>query len=130
MSKSPPLKMVESLTDEMLQRVADGSSPSPARRGGARPGAGRKPKALKYAVEIESAESQILKALPCVLESLIISAKMGDVGAAKYLVDRVLGRVAPQVAPLADDRELPMSEGDFEQAEKNQAWARVLSAPL
>ncbi len=115
MSKTPPLKTIENL---------------PAQHGGARPGAGRKPKALRYAVEIESAESQILKALPSVLESLIISAKMGDVGAAKYLCDRVLGRVAPQVAPLADDRALPMSEEDFEQAEKTQAWARVLSSPL
>jgi gamma-glutamyl:cysteine ligase YbdK (ATP-grasp superfamily) len=102
----------------------------PAKHGGARPGAGRKPKALKYAVEIESAEAQILKALPSVLDGLIMSAKMGDVGAAKYLIDRVLGRVAPQAASLADDRELPMSEEDFEQAEQNRAWEPCLSSPL
>jgi hypothetical protein len=82
--------------------------------GGAREGAGRKPKALQYENEIATAEAQILAALPDVIESLICRAQNGDVSAAKYLIDRVFGRIAEQAAPLADDTAIPFSEADAE----------------
>jgi hypothetical protein len=43
--------------------------------GGAREGAGRKPKALQYADEIATAEAQILAALPDVIAGLIRRAE-------------------------------------------------------
>ncbi len=91
--------------------------------GGAREGAGRKPKALQYAEEIATAESQILAALPDVLNSLIRCAKSGDTAASKYLVDRVFGRIAEQNAAIANDTAIPFSEADAEVLEA-QADAR------
>jgi hypothetical protein len=38
---------------------------------------------------------------------LLSAARQGDVGAAKYLVDRALGRVQTQAKPLAEDYSLP-----------------------
>lgn len=81
-----------------------------ARRGhgGARDGAGRKPKALRYkalryAAELAQAEEKIIAALPDVIDGLIRAAKCGDVAASRYLLDRVFGRVNLQAAPPADD---------------------------
>jgi hypothetical protein len=95
--------------------------------GGAREGAGRKPKALLYADEIATAEAQILAALPDVLSGLIERAKGGDTAAAKYLIDRVFGRIAEQNAAIANDTSIPFSEADAEAAEKNHDVLRSLS---
>jgi hypothetical protein len=90
--------------------------------GGARDGAGRKPKALIYASEIATAEQRIVSAMPELIDSLIDSAKCGDTGAARYLLDRVLGRVQLQAAPLATDTAIPFDESDFEREQNKKAW--------
>lgn len=82
--------------------------------GGAREGAGRKPKALRYADELAQAENKIIAALPDVIDALIGAAKLGDVAASRYLLDRVFGRVKEQEAPPADDRAIPYSDDDLE----------------
>ena len=82
--------------------------------GGARPGAGRKPKALLYADMAACAEQKVAEALPAIVDALIESAKGGDLGAAKYLCDRILGRVAAVSVPPAYDERLPMTERDLE----------------
>ena len=82
--------------------------------GGARPGAGRKPKALLYADMAACAEQKVAEALPAIVDALIESAKGGDLGAAKYLCDRILGRVAAVSVPPAYDERLPMTERDCE----------------
>ena len=83
--------------------------------GGARPGAGRKPKALLYADMAACAEQKVAEALPAIVDALIESAKGGDLGAAKYLCDRILGRVAAVSVPPAYDERLPMTERDLAQ---------------
>jgi hypothetical protein len=95
--------------------------------GGARSGAGRKPKALRYASELAQAEEKIMSALPAAIDSLVDSARCGDVAAAKYLLDRAFGRVKEQCAPPADDRALPMTEADHERAISNWCWADALN---
>jgi hypothetical protein len=91
--------------------------------GGARAGAGRKPKALRYASELADAENKLMSALPDVIDGLVSAAKAGDVSAAKYLLDRVFGRVQLQSAAIADDTAIPFSEADVEVLE-TQATAR------
>ena len=83
-------------------------------RGGARPGAGRPPKALRYADTARLVEEKIVAALPDLTDTLIEAAKKGDFGAARYLIDRILGRVATvEVAPV-EDRRFPPMKIDFE----------------
>jgi hypothetical protein len=41
------------------------------------------------------------------LDLIVGAARAGDTSAAKYVVDRVLGRVQTQAAPLAEDYSLP-----------------------
>ena len=82
--------------------------------GGVRAGAGRKPKALLYADLAACAEQKVAEALPAIVDALIESAKGGDLGAAKYLCDRILGRVAAVSVPPAYDERLPMTERDLE----------------
>ena len=72
-------------------------------RGGARPGAGRPPKAIRFCHEVAAAEQTIVSALPELLKLLLEAARGGDVSAAKYLVDRAMGRTALQSRPLAED---------------------------
>lgn len=91
------------------------------KHGGARPGAGRPPKALRYAAEIAEAEGRIVAALPELIDTLIENAKKGDVAAARYLLDRVFGRVAEQKDPLAEDRRLPYGEEEYEADLAHQA---------
>ena len=92
--------------------------------GGARPGAGRKPKALRYAPAAEMAEQQIVDALPAIIDNLIAFAKGGDVASAKYLCDRILGRVATVERPPALDTALPYEEADFEQEQRRRDLER------
>ena len=82
--------------------------------GGARPGAGRKPKALLYGDLAACAEQKVADALPAIMDALIESAKGGDLAAARYLCDRILGRVAVVSIPPAYDKSLPYSEQDYE----------------
>jgi hypothetical protein len=96
--------------------------------GGARDGAGRKPKALYYARELADAEGKIIAALPDLIEQLITNARHGDTAAAKYLLDRVFGRVKEQAAPPADDISLPYSEADAEFAKKKAESSRTWEA--
>jgi hypothetical protein len=93
--------------------------------GGAREGAGRKPKALRYASELAAAEEKIMSALPAAIESLVASANCGDVSAAKYLLDRAFGRVQTQAAALAEDTAIPFDESDLERAESKRAWCNT-----
>lgn len=88
---------------------------SKSNHGGAREGAGRKPKALKYASELAQAEERLMSALPAAIEALESAAKAGDVAAAKYLLDRAFGRVQAQARPPAEDKALPYDEDDLEQ---------------
>ncbi len=90
--------------------------------GGAREGAGRKPKALRYASELAAAEEKIMSALPAAIDSLVDSAKCGDVAAAKYLLDRAFGRVKEQAAPVAEDTGIPYSEADLEREQGKKAF--------
>ncbi len=90
--------------------------------GGARDGAGRKPKALRYACELAEAENKIVAALPDVIDGLIAAAKAGDVAASRYLLDRVFGRVKEQSAPPADDTAIPYSAADLEREEGKKAF--------
>lgn len=100
-----------------------------SKHGGARPGAGRKPKALRYASELAAAEQKIMSALPAAIDSLIDSAACGDVAAAKYLLDRAFGRVQVQAAPVAEDTAIPYSDADAETDaaahELKRAWRDV-----
>lgn len=79
-------------------------------KGGARPGAGRKPKAEKYARPINAAEKKIADHLPLIVDALlelaqgvhveattpegepIVYQKPPDRGAAEYLLDRIMGK--------------------------------------
>jgi len=87
-------------------------------RGGARPGAGRPPKALRYADTCALVEERIAAALPDITDRLIKAALDGDFGAARYLCDRILGRVATvDLAPVEDQR-FPPTKQDFDKAAK------------
>lgn len=94
--------------------------------GGAREGAGRKPKALRYADELAQAENKIIAALPDVIDGLIAAAKAGDVAASRYLLDRVFGRVKEQAATLSEDMSLPYSEADAERDAEKQERERAM----
>ena len=94
--------------------------------GGAREGAGRKPKALAYADTAALVEEKIAAALPDITDALIEAAKKGDLGAARYLCDRLLGRVATIEAPPAEDKRMPFTEEDAHLAAAQQQNTRNL----
>lgn len=77
--------------------------------GGARPGAGRKRKAEKFATQIQRAEKKIADKLPWVVDKMlelaegvtvqefgpggpVIYQRAPDLGALKYLADRIMGK--------------------------------------
>jgi hypothetical protein len=73
-----------------------------------------KPRTLKYGAMLQAVEQRIVDAMPEIIDALIGRAKAGDLKAAVYLADRILGRSAgARVAP-ADDRERPYDEAAFE----------------
>ncbi len=100
--------------------------------GGARPGAGRKRKAVKHVTAINQAEAQIKDRLPDIVDALMASAvglwveqkdSLGnvlenpdgttkvyrtnpDVKAGMYLVDRILGKPTERTEDLTKDKQL------------------------
>ncbi len=97
-----------------------------AGHGGSRNGAGRKPKALAFADTAALVEQKIADALPDITDTLIAAAKNGDLGAARYLCDRILGRVAAIEAAPAEDKRLPWTEEDADLAAAQQQNGRDL----
>jgi len=73
-----------------------------------------KPRTLKYADALQAVEQRIVDALPGIIDALIGRAKDGDVKAAAYLCDRILGRTAGAKVAPADDRDAPYTEAAFE----------------
>jgi hypothetical protein len=72
------------------------------------------PRTLKYAETLQAVEQRIVDALPEIVEALIGRAKDGDLKAAAYLVDRIMGRTAGSKIAPADDREPPYDLAAFE----------------
>jgi len=81
--------------------------------GGARPGAGRKPKALQYQGEVTAVEERIVRMLPRLVDKLYEMAMDGDIRANRYLIERILGRIPLLEAAPSVDRSMPYSEQDF-----------------
>ena len=79
-----------------------------------------RPRTLKYADTLQAVEERVVDALPEIIDALIGRAKSGDLKAAIYLADRILGRTAgARIAP-ADDRERPYDEAAFELDEQGR----------
>jgi hypothetical protein len=64
-----------------------------SKRGGARPGAGRKKVAEKAKSAIEQARQKVVDKLPAIVDALIRSALEGDTKAGIHLLDRGMGKV-------------------------------------
>lgn len=79
-----------------------------------------KPKTLLYADDVAAVEHRIVAALPEIVDGLIARAREGDVRAAVYLADRILGRVAASAVPPALDKAPPYTEEDFEADEADR----------
>lgn len=73
-----------------------------------------KPRTLKYADTLQAVEERVVAALPEIIDALIARAKAGDLKAATYLADRILGRTAGAKIAPADDREPPYDDDAFE----------------
>ena len=79
-----------------------------------------KPRALLYANDLAAVERQIAEALPDIVGGLIARAKEGDMKAALYLCDRILGRVVgSEVAPV-HDKSRPFTLEDHERLEEER----------
>jgi hypothetical protein len=61
------------------------------------------PKMHRYQSDFEDVERRIVSALPEIIDRLIDKAKEGDVRAAAYLCDRMLGRSASLKMPPSED---------------------------
>ena len=79
-----------------------------------------KPRTLKYAETLQAVEERVVDALPEIIDALIGRAKAGDVKAAVYLADRILGRTAGAKIAPADDRGRPYDEAAFELDEQER----------
>jgi hypothetical protein len=79
-----------------------------------------KPRTLKYAETLQAVEGQIVAALPEIIDALIARARGGDLKAAIYLADRILGRAAGAKIAPADDREPPYTDAAFEADEQER----------
>src|SRR4051812_25553713 len=90
-----------------------------------------KPKTLLYCDALAAVEQRIVDALPEIIDELINRAKQGDVKAAVYLCDRMLGRAAGSAVSPADDRRLPYSEDAFrleqQEREGSEALRRMIA---
>jgi hypothetical protein len=91
----------------------------------------RKPKALVHADALAAVEQSIVDALLDIVEGLSAKAREGDVKAAVYLCDRILGRVAGTVTAPAEGRQAPYSENDHRleatEREKDTDLRRLLA---
>jgi hypothetical protein len=76
-------------------------------------GPDRRPKALKYAEKVNAAEKMMVDALPEIIAKLVSMAKEGDIAAARYVVDRIYGRVSRVPVPPAADKSLPYTHDDW-----------------
>jgi len=74
------------------------------------------PKALRYAEKLNAAEQIIVDAMPEILTKLVSMAKDGDVAAARYLVDRMYGRVPRLAHAPAVDQSAPFTNRDWAKA--------------
>ena len=81
--------------------------------GGARPGSGRKPKALQYQEEVAAIERRILGMLPRLVDKLYEMALDGDIRANRYLIERITGRIPLLEAAPSVDQAMPYGERDF-----------------
>jgi hypothetical protein len=79
-----------------------------------------KPRTLRYAEALQTVEQRVVDARPDIIDGLIRRAKVGDVKAAVYLCDRILGRTAGAKVAPADDREPPYTEAAFELDQEEQ----------
>ena len=79
-----------------------------------------KPRTLKYADTLQAVEQRVVDALPEIIDALIGRAKDGDLKAAIYLADRILGRTAGAKVAPADDRERPYDEAAYELDEQER----------
>jgi hypothetical protein len=90
-----------------------------------------KPRTLKYAEALEVVEQRTVDALPDIIDLLIKRALDGDIKAAFYLCDRILGKTAGANVAPADDREPPFTEAAFEldqgEQEEDNAFRRMMS---
>ena len=90
-----------------------------------------KPRMLKYAEALEAAEQRTVDALPDLIDLLIKRALDGDIKAAFYLCDRILGKTAGAKVAPADDREPPYTEAAFEldqeEREEDNSLRRMMS---
>ena len=73
----------------------------------------RRPKALRYEVELNAIEKMIIDGLPEVVAKLLSMAKEGNVAASRYLVDRIFGRPARVMVPPAVDKALAHTYADW-----------------
>jgi hypothetical protein len=79
-----------------------------------------KPRTLKYAEALQAVEQRIVDALSEIIDGLIARAKEGDVKAALYLCDRILGQTAGAKVAPTDDREAPYADAAFELDQQEQ----------
>lgn len=123
-----------------------------AGRGGARPGAGRKPKGIKrviHASPIQAAEAKISEKLPWLVDKLLelaegvevekrdrqgrvrVYSEIPDREAIKYLMDRVMGKPMQPVSLVDKVREMAVAGGltDDEVAEAIAEAERITKAP-
>src|SRR3954469_8201048 len=89
-----------------------------------------RPKTLRYREALDTAEQRIVDALPEIIDGLIAGAKAGDLKAAAYLLDRIMGKTAGAKTAPADDRQASYSAEDFEEDERERAEHRELFAFL
>jgi hypothetical protein len=89
-----------------------------------------RPKTLRYREALDAAEQRIVDALPEIIDGLIAGAKAGDLKAAAYLLDRIMGKTAGAKTAPAEDRQAPYSEEDFEEDEREREENRELFAFL
>ena len=104
---------------------------TPRKNGGARPGAGRKPKDEKFKVPIAKAEKKIADKLPMLIDKALelaegvlvedfnivtmqtsIYQKPPDLGAIKYLVDRIMGKPTERKEITTPDKPLEEMSDD------------------
>ena len=88
--------------------MTDEAKPPAKKRGGFRPGSGRKPKKLAYKTLVRCADDEAAKGLPGVMRKMVYLAQQGDVQAARLIVERILGRPAPASVPASEDASPPI----------------------